>query len=415
MNNFKEIVLDNGLKVQLFNNNKKNRTIGSIYINCGGLDNHFIYDGKEYTQPYGVAHFLEHYLIEKSIYGNIGEYFDDEYINSNGITGGIETEYFISTVHDFEENFKKLLRIVNCPQFDEEKIEDVKNPIISEIHRKQDNPDFRYDVYIDSCINDRRLHGVTLGEPEDIKKMTIDDLKLFHDAFYQPSNQTIVIVGNFDEDSIIKLIEEEYNSYNREYKKTIRDEIKDNLIVKDKKGTYIDKDLKECINLIYKFDVSSLTPREKNLLWFFTDYVLSSNYSERSGFFTVIKNKGISIYSPSYNSSYSLDKNIYIIEIKLNTTNYDAAVELLKNHVNELVFDREEYHNFVNNIIISFINRYESIYRIADRFHTNSIDIGYEHFDTIEDIKNFDFDECKALFDKLDFSNVCYVKRIKGE
>ena len=34
-------------------------------------------DNKKYSLPHGTAHFLEHYLIEHSIYGNILEIFSN--------------------------------------------------------------------------------------------------------------------------------------------------------------------------------------------------------------------------------------------------------------------------------------------------------------------------------------------------
>ena len=82
----KKIILDNGLTVLLNRDKSKKRTTANIYVKCGGVDNTYKIDGIQKVFPYGVAHFLEHYLLEQSIYGNAGEYFSQDYIDFNGIT-----------------------------------------------------------------------------------------------------------------------------------------------------------------------------------------------------------------------------------------------------------------------------------------------------------------------------------------
>ena len=45
---------------------------------------------------------------------------------------------------------------------------------------------------------------------EEVEKTTLDDLKLCFETFYQPSNQFIVVGGNFDKDEILGIIKDEY-------------------------------------------------------------------------------------------------------------------------------------------------------------------------------------------------------------
>ena len=415
MNNYKKIVLDNGLTVYLFSDNTKNRTIGRIITLGGGFDNHFIYDGVEYNQVRGVAHFLEHYLIEKSIYGNIVNYFDNEYINTNGETYNMRTSYFISTVHDFEENFIKLLNVVNNPQFDEEKIKEVKNPIIREISRAKDDPDLAFRKYVNEIINNNLKTDVTLGEEEDILNMTIDDIKLFHEAFYQPSNQIIVISGKIDEERIIKIIEDEYKKLNKEHGELIRDDYIEDVSLPGKEGTFIDKDKHETLSLFYKMDVSSFTAKEKFLLDFFVGYLFTNNISEKSGFFSVIKEKELSIYSASYDGYYAADNNIFMMYVGLTTNKFDEAKELLTDKIANLKYDEKSFKIYINNSLIDLINDMENIHNTCSSFTSLLFGIKYEHVVTIDDIKSIDYKECLELFNKLDLSNYCVIKRIKGE
>ena len=114
----KRLTLDNGLEVVLINDNKKNTSSAYLSVNVGGFVKDFKMNGKDYHLKYGIAHFLEHYLLENSIYGNVMQSFGNDYIDSNGFTSPYRTVFYISTVHDFEDNLVKLLNVVNNPLFD---------------------------------------------------------------------------------------------------------------------------------------------------------------------------------------------------------------------------------------------------------------------------------------------------------
>ena len=135
---FKKLKLKNGLTLILDQNKDVHTATATIYVNVGGNDVSFEVDGKKYNVEHGIAHLLEHYLIENSIYGNISEIFSDEFIKTNGGTSHKETCYYLSTVHHFKQNFIKLLNVVNNPNFTAEKLDAVKQPIIQEIRMYAD-------------------------------------------------------------------------------------------------------------------------------------------------------------------------------------------------------------------------------------------------------------------------------------
>lgn len=209
MNNIKHITLDNGLKLILNQDKSKYRTTASIFVSVGGLNNKFIDNGKGFNVPYGVAHFLEHYLIEQSIYGNAIDMFNKDYINFNGLTYNYCTNYYISTVHDFKDNFIKLLDIVNKPDFKKERINKVKKPIIAEINKNKDSYKYNFIKKSYNSIFHNDVFNKILGNITIIKNMSIELLKKFHKYTYQPINQIILITGNFDDD-IVDLINNYY-------------------------------------------------------------------------------------------------------------------------------------------------------------------------------------------------------------
>ncbi|MCR4580921.1 MAG: insulinase family protein [Bacilli bacterium] len=415
MNKFKKVVLKNGLTLYLFNDNKKNTSCANIYTLAGGLDTHFIYDNIEYNQVSGIAHFLEHYLIEKSIYGNIAEIFSKDSIESNGITSSITTEYYITTVHDFEENYIKLLNIVNNPKFDENAIEDIRKPIVNEINKNLDQPYMKYGTFLNDCVYHNSRYNKSLGEIEDVINMSIEDIKVFYEAFYQPSNQIIVISGKFDEDKIIELTENEYNKFKREYKEVIKDKYYEPVTVNREEATFVDNNLPEAVDVRYKYDISSLTPHDKFKLSFYMSYYLDNNFGDKSESFDIVRENGYSCYSIDYGYYPEIEKDIFIIELGIDATNLDEVAKIIDKYVKNGKTSEESFKEFKNNVLLSMINKYENIFSACSKCIGDFFRYGYLVNDPIEEVKSFTYEECLEMISKFDYSNRTIVKRIKGE
>jgi predicted Zn-dependent peptidase len=413
MNN-KIVKLENGLELVLLPDKNKNRTTATIFIKAGGLDNHFKYGNKEYTQVYGIAHFLEHYLLEKSMYGNAMQLFDNEYIQANGLTSTDMTKFYISTVHDFEENFIKLINVVNNPNFDEDKINDVKKPIISEINRSLDKPNLKFSELIFKTIYHNIPFNTTLGSTKDIKNMKIEDIKLFHEAFYQPSNQMILISGNFDKTKVVKLIKNEYAKLNKKYKKVKRIRLSEPNEVKKKTSKMTDN--KEgLLSVIWKIDLSKFSPLEKNKLDYYMFYMLDNNFSEKSKIFRDIIDNKISLYSVTSNYHVESIYNKGIVSLTLRTDNHDKAAKLLIDYLNNLESSDKSFDNFIKKSIIKNISMTEDIHRIADNLIENINQYNYCNVDDLKFINSLSLKECNEMMSKLDCSNISIIKRIRGE
>ena len=55
-----KIVLNNGLKIYLINDNSKHTTYINLIVKFGGIDNEVVVNGKKHKLKSGLAHFLEH-------------------------------------------------------------------------------------------------------------------------------------------------------------------------------------------------------------------------------------------------------------------------------------------------------------------------------------------------------------------
>jgi predicted Zn-dependent peptidase len=401
MNKIKTITLENGLQI-IINKNKKNTSKAQIFIKAGGLDTNFKIDNKEKKVPFGTAHFLEHYLIEQSIYGNANKLFSDEYITSNGITSYYTTEFYIKTVHDFEENFIKLLNIVNNPDFNKN-IEEIKNPIIQEIKRSKDKQGRLYNKTIFESITKNKIYDTTLGEIETIKNMDINTIKTFHETFYNPNNQTIVLTGNIKE-NIIDIIKDFYRNKtnkNAERKKLIE---QDQII--NKTNEIIDETINENLfEITYKVNIKKYTPLEKNKIDYYISYLLDTKYNEQSELFNyLIKNK-LTLYTIETYMDPSIIKDYMLITIKSYTKEFKKVIELLQKEFDTKDLTEENFKNWKNKKIIQRLCNLEDDIYITNNFIDNIFLYDLYEYDNIDFIKSLNLEECKKLLNELNYSN----------
>ena len=401
MNKIKTITLENGLQI-IINKNKKNTSKAQIIIKAGGLDTDFKIDNKEIEVPFGTAHFLEHYLLEQSIYGNANKIFSDEYVTSNGITSYYTTEFYIKTVHDFEENFIKLLNIINNPDFNKN-IEEVKNPIIQEIKRSKVKQGKLYNKTIFESITKNKIYDTTLGEIETIKNMDINTIKTFHETFYNPNNQIIVLTGNIKE-NIIDIIKDFYrNKINKnvERKKLIE---QDQII--NKKNEIIDETINENLfEITYKVNIKKYTPLEKNKIDYYISYLLDTKYNEQSELFNyLIKNK-LTLYAIETYMDPSIIKDYMLITLKSYTKEFKKVIELLQKEFNTKKLTQENFKNWKNKKIIQRLCNLEDDIYITNNLIDNIFLYDLYEYDNIDFIKSLNLDECKKMLNELDYSN----------
>lgn len=93
--------------------------------------------------------------------------------------------------------------------FTEESIEREKKIIEQEIAMYQDDPDFRlYQGILSNLFPATALAEDIAGTKDSIQKITLTDLQENHQFFYQPTNMTLLLVGDFDAPSMFEILKE---------------------------------------------------------------------------------------------------------------------------------------------------------------------------------------------------------------
>ena len=406
---FKKLVLKNGLTVILDQNKKMHHTKASIYVKVGGRDTCFTVDGKEYNMNCGIAHLLEHYLLEQSIYGNICENFSREFIKTNGATSINETFYYLNTVHHFKRNLIKLLNVVNRPDFNSEKLFLVKKPIIQEIRMSFNEIGKLFENSVIDSVFETKINDVILGDERSLDEISIEGLKFFHETFYRPENQIITISGNVDDD-IIGIIEKEYQRFEFKNNKVKRSEIVETRNVISKLNVVHDKTIPEkLLQNNYKIDLSELTPLERNKIDYYSDYLYYSNYSKQSEFYNNLIEGKLVMMPINTRFRPNLVKNKIVFSLTVYTENFDKVIKLMENQINNLQVSSDSFVRWKNRFIIRGINQYEKPDYKVDNFVSNLLLYDLEQYDTLEFIENLNLDEYQNLIKNIDFSNYSIV------
>lgn len=203
-------VLANGLTVNIVPKVGFHKTYASFTVNYGSVDSTFISlnDNKITNRPDGVAHFLEHKLFEKADYDAF-ELFGQLGADSNAFTSYTKTSYLFSTVENVRKCIETLLDFVQSPYFTNDSVEKEKGIIAQEIMMYDDDYNWRlYSGIVENLYPNSPLSKDIAGTVESIKNISTKDLYECYQAFYQPSNMDLFVVGAVDPDEVISWIKE---------------------------------------------------------------------------------------------------------------------------------------------------------------------------------------------------------------
>lgn len=197
--------LPNGLPIILVHRPGFTRKLAYFVTDMGAIHRSFTVDGKHYTVPDGIAHYLEHKLFDMPD-GEVSEKFAQLGANVNAFTGYDMTAYYFSCTDHFEESLKLLLEFVSTPWFTEQSVQKEQGIIGQEIDMNLDNPDTQsFEQLVKAVYVNHPVKHPILGTRESIAEITPEILALTHSAFYRPDNMLLCVVGDVDMESVCNL------------------------------------------------------------------------------------------------------------------------------------------------------------------------------------------------------------------
>ena len=200
-------VLPNGLTVLVVPRPGFQRKLAYFATNYGSIHRHFRWQGREYTVPAGIAHYLEHKLFD--LPGrDVSAEFAALGAGVNAFTSYDMTAYYFYCTENFDPCLELLLEFVSTPYFTEESVKREQGIIDQEIGMYEDSPDSRgFEALAGAMYRQHEIRTPILGTSESIRQITPELLELCHRAFYAPGNMVLCVVGDVEPEKVVRAAE----------------------------------------------------------------------------------------------------------------------------------------------------------------------------------------------------------------
>lgn len=207
----KKHTLDNGLRIVMEKiDYLKSASIG-IWVNIGS--------NNENEETNGMSHFIEHMLFKGTKNRKANEIAGE--IDSMGgqINAFTSKEYTCFYIKVLKDNIKESLDILSDMFFNslflQEEIDKEISVVIEEIKMYEDSPeDIVHDKLSEIIFNNSPMAYNILGTEKTLKAFNSENVKNYMEENYSPYNTVIAIAGNFDEEELIKIIENKFKHWN---------------------------------------------------------------------------------------------------------------------------------------------------------------------------------------------------------
>lgn len=199
-----EETLKNGLLIRVIPKPEFSRSYAFMAVDFGSIDTNFIWNGRDYQVPAGVAHYLEHKMFDMPD-GNAMDAFARYGGSNNAFTNYTMTAYYVECTEHFEENLRILLKMVTTPYFTDESVEKERGIIAQEIRMYEDSADSAvFENLFSSLYRTHPARVPIAGTVESISHITAETLQDVYSAFYRPGNMMLTVMGNVDPAVVIR-------------------------------------------------------------------------------------------------------------------------------------------------------------------------------------------------------------------
>jgi predicted Zn-dependent peptidase len=421
VNNIDETIyyekLDSGLEVYMIPKPNKNNCYVTFTTKYGSACTEFISNNeKKYCKvPDGIAHFLEHQLFERGTGEDPFSFYASSGAEANAGTSFDYTSYLFSGADNLKNNLTYLLDFVSTPYFTDQTVEKEKGIIAQEIKLYDDYPlwvmqdGLRANIYAVDPI--RKPVG---GAINTINSITKEDLYKCYEAFYNPSNMILIIVGNFNPEEIIELVRE--REKNRNQKPII--EVKPKHYVEPPEVVKEHEEIEMTVEVpklafgikIPLKKLGKFEPKRRNLYLGMIGYAL---FGTTSLFYEKMLEEEY-LTSPIFISKIRTDDYIFAY-LMVETKKPNELIEKIKEQLHNIKIDNKHFERIKKVLISSNITLYDDLEAINDKILSNILNYKKIYLDEIDIIKSLNMKELEEFIKVLDLSNTSnYVVKPKN-
>ncbi len=192
---------ESGLKIYIMPRKGYSSNYAIFGTKYGSVHSDFIVPGEtEITHvPDGIAHYLEHKMFDQPDGSNVFDKFSRLGADANAFTSFNLTAYLFSATDNFFESLGVLLDYVQSPYFTKESVEKEQGIIGQEIKMYDDNGPWKVFFNLLGCLyHESPVKKEIAGTVESISHITDEYLYKCYNTFYNLSNMTIFVTGDFD-------------------------------------------------------------------------------------------------------------------------------------------------------------------------------------------------------------------------
>ncbi len=212
-----------------------------IGVKFGGGNIEYEKNNRLITLKPGIAHFLEHKLFMMPDGTDAFDTFSKLNASANAYTAIDKTIYYFTTNDDFYAPLKILLEMYFSPHFDSEDVENEKSIIISELNMNLDDVSYKIRAKsLEEAYPNDYYSMPILGTEESIKSINEKDLYNAYFDFYTPNNSELVIVGDLDENYLIKYIDDILSNLKFSFNEIIKHSTIRSKSIKENEYSFID-------------------------------------------------------------------------------------------------------------------------------------------------------------------------------
>ena len=390
-----------GLKIYIMPRKDYSSSYAIFGTKYGSVDSEFIVPGEDNVTkvPDGIAHYLEHKMFDMPDGQNVFDSFSKFGANANAFTSFNMTAYLFSATSNFEENLKILLDYVQKPYFTEESVQKEQGIIGQEIRMYDDNAGWRVFFNFLGCLYQNNPVKIDIaGTIDSISKIDSDLLYKCYNTFYNLSNMTLFVTGDFDYEKILSVIEESIiknEPFNEEIKRIYPDE------PKEIASPYKEVQLSVAMPMfVMGFKDNDTGYGGDKLLKksIETDILIKMIFSKSSPLYEKLYNDGL--ITPNFSAEYSPQIDYAYTAIEGESKNpkkvYDTIIEYIDTlHKNGL--DKEDFERAKKVVWGKYIRSYNDIEGFAHTFLTDSF-MNINYFNYYDVYKNISFLDVKKRF-----------------
>jgi len=203
-----EYRLDNGMQLLVKENHRAPVVVSQIWYKVGA--------SYEHIGITGVSHVLEHMMFkgtDKHPAGEFSRIIAENGGSENAFTGRDYTSYFQQLEKSrlpiaFELEADRMRNL----QLPPEEFTKEANVVMEERRlRTEDKPTaLTYEKFMATAFQVNPYHNPVIGWMDDLKHLTVEDLRQWYRTWYSPNNATLVVAGDVDPEAVYALAQQHF-------------------------------------------------------------------------------------------------------------------------------------------------------------------------------------------------------------